>query len=96
MAIDFLTGVLEIANVILSVVAGLIAFSIFQLSTQKQLKPWKPLTVALALVALEFIFAGLRAFNIYSNPWITHVIPSFVLALLIWSLVLQINLVESK
>jgi len=90
MAIDFVTGVLQTANVFLAVVAGLIAAGLFALSREKQLKPWKPLTIALIFFAIEEIFGGLRSFNIYSNPWITHVIPSIILAFLIWALLSQI------
>jgi len=94
MAIDFVTGVLQIANVFLAIVAGLFAAGLFAISKEKQLRPWQPLAIALFLFAVEEIFGGLRSFSIYSNPWITHVIPSFILAFLIWALILQLNLVK--
>ena len=94
MAIDFTTGVLQIANFFLAIVAGLIAASLFAVSKKSELKAWKPLAIALVLLALEEIFGGLRSFNIYSNPWITHVIPSFILGFLIYALVLQIETVR--
>ena len=76
----------------LAVVAGLIAASMFAVSKSESLRPWKALAVALIFFALEEIFGGLRSFAIYSNAWITHVIPSVVLAFLIWGLVAQLNL----
>lgn len=96
MAIDFITGVLQIANVFLAIVAGVIAASLFQASSQKQLRPWRPLIAVLILFAVEEILGGLRSFNIYANPWITHVVPSFMFGFLIWALIRQINLVRGE
>ncbi len=93
MAIDFITGVLQIANFVLAVVAGLIAASLFEVSSKKELRAWKPLAVALVFFAVEEIFGGLRSFNIYASTWITHVVPSIILGFLIWALVLQIEVI---
>ncbi len=92
--VEFITGVLQVANFFLSIVAGLIAASLFEVSHKKELRAWKPLAVALVLFAVEEIFGGLRSFNIYSNPWITHVIPSFIMGFMIWSLALQLEVVR--
>mgnify|MGYP001363670583 CR=1 FL=1 len=92
--VDFITGVLQIANLVLAVIAGLIAASMFAVSKKEGLRPWKPLAAALIFFALEEIFGGLRSFGIYSNAWITHVIPSIILAFLIWGLVAQINVIK--
>jgi hypothetical protein len=94
MAIDFTTGVLQIANFFLAIVAGLIAATLFEISAGRELRAWKPLAVALVFFALEEIFGALRSFGIYSNPWITHVIPSVILGFLIWSLILQLEVVK--
>lgn len=91
---DFITGVLQIANFFLAVVAGLIAATLFEVSKEKQLRAWKPLAVALVFFALEEVFGGLRSFNIYTSTWITHVIPSIILIFLIYGLALQIYTVE--
>ncbi len=90
MAIDFTTGVLQVANFFLAIVAGLIAASLFEVSGKKGLKAWRPLAIALIFFALEEIFGGLRSFNIYSNPWVTHVIPSVIMLFLIAALIIQI------
>jgi hypothetical protein len=92
--IDFTTGVLQIANLVLALVAGLIAATLFEASKKKELRAWKPMTIALIFFALEEIFGGLRSFAVYSNSWITHVIPSIILAFLIWGLVAQINVIK--
>ena len=92
--VDFITGVIQIANFVLAIIAGLIAASLFEASSKKELKAWKPLVVALIFFALEEVFGGLRSFGIYQNAWITHVIPSVILAFLIWALAVQINEVK--
>lgn len=94
MAIDYLTGVLQIANFCLAIVAGLVAASFFEISGKKQLKAWKPLAIALIFFAVEEIFGVLRSFNVYSNPWVTHVIPSVIIMFLIYALVIQIMMIR--
>lgn len=96
MAIDFTTGVLQTANFILAIVAGLIAASLFSESTRKALRPWRPLAIALIFFALEEIFGALRSFNIYTSSWITHVIPSVIMVFLIAALVMQIMLIRES
>ena len=92
--VDFITGVIQIANLVLAVVAGLIASSMFAVSKKESLRPWKALAAALIFFALEEISGGLRSFGIYSNAWITHVIPSVILGFLIWGLVAQLSVVK--
>ncbi len=94
--IDFTTGVLKIANIFLSIVAGLIAATLFAVSKKKDLRPWRPLAVVLILFALQEVLGALRSFDIYSSSWITHVNVSIMLLLLIYALVLQINIVKEK
>ena len=88
--VEYITGVLQIANVFLAIVAGLIAATLFEASKEKQLLAWRPLVIVLILFAVEEIFGALRSFAIFSTPWITHVIPSFILGFLIWALIRQI------
>jgi peptidoglycan/LPS O-acetylase OafA/YrhL len=93
MSLQFIEGVLQIANVFLSIVAGIIAASLFKSSTRhKLLKPWRYLIAVLILFALVLIFGALRSFNIFESPFITHIIPTVMLALLIVALVQQINI----
>lgn len=90
--VDYVSGVLQIANVFLAIVAGLIAATLFEASKKKQLSAWRPLIVVLILFAVVEIVGALRSFGIWSTPYLTHVIPSFILLFLIWALVRQINI----
>ena len=90
--IGYIEGILKIANLFLAVVAGLIAITLFKASRKRTyLKPWYILIVALILFSIQQILGALRAFNIYSTPHLTHIIPTILLGFLIWALVLQIN-----
>ena len=94
--IDFYEGIIKIANVVLSVIAGYIAVSLMLVSKEKQLKSWKALVFALVFFMVQEILGALRAFNIFSTPHLTHIVPSIVLGFLIYALGLQIyvNLTE--
>lgn len=91
---DYITGVLQIANFLLAIVAGFISIKLFRLSKKTDLSAWKPLSVALFFFALEEIFGSLRSFNIYTSTWITHVIPSLILGFVIYALALQIHIIS--
>ena len=90
--VDYLTGVFQIANVFLSVVAGLIALTLFRHTKKKDHLAWAPLIIVLVLFALEEIVGALRSFDIWSTAYLTHVIPSVLLGFLIWALVRQIEI----
>ena len=86
-------GILKIANLFLSLVAGYIAITIIGISGKKKgLAPWKVLSVALIFFAIQEILGALRAFGIFSSPYLTHIVPTVILGLLIFCLTLQINL----
>jgi len=89
---DWIYGSAQIGAVVLSIVAGIIAVSMLRVShQQKQLRGWRTLLLALIFFTLEEIFGALRTFGLYNNPWITHVIPSIILTLLIFALINQHN-----
>ncbi|MFC1728025.1 hypothetical protein ACFLZ7_01005 [Nanoarchaeota archaeon] len=92
MLVQYFTGVLEIANVFLAIVAGLIAATLFEASKKKQLASWRPLIIVLILFAVEEIVSALRSFDIWSTPYLTHIIPSFILGFLIWALIKQLEI----
>lgn len=92
--VDFITGVLQIANFFLAIVAGLIAATMFEVSKKKTLIAWRYLAIGLIFFALEEIFGGLRSFAIYSNQWITHIMPSVILAFIITAVALEIHTVS--
>jgi predicted membrane-bound dolichyl-phosphate-mannose-protein mannosyltransferase len=90
--VGYLEGILKIANLFLSVIAGIIAISLFKYSREdNNLKSWYILIVVLILFAVQEILGALRAFQIYSTPHLTHVNPSIMLGLLIWALALQVK-----
>jgi len=59
---------------------------------KKRLRSWKFLLFALLLFAVEEVLGALQVFGVYSTPHLTHVIPSFILAFVIASLITQINI----
>jgi predicted membrane-bound dolichyl-phosphate-mannose-protein mannosyltransferase len=88
---------LKIANVVLSLVAGYIAISIFSMShRRKDMKAWKALIYALVFFVVQEILGALRAFGIYSSPFLTHIVPAVVLAFLIYALAVQIHVNITK
>jgi len=90
---DWIYGIATITAVFLSVIAGFLALTMFEHAHQrKHLAAWKPLIIALVLFAVEEVLGALKVFNIWSTPWLTHVIPSFILVFLIAALLKQINI----
>ena len=92
MAIDYITGTLQIANVFLAIVAGFVAASLYKSSAKKEFAAWRPLIAALILFSFEEIVGAIRSFGIYQSPFLTHIIPSFILGLLIWALIQQMDI----
>jgi len=91
--VQYFEGILKIANLFLSIVAGFIAVAIIGISgKRKELVPWKALSVALIFFMVQEILGALRAFNIFSSPYLTHIVPTVILGLLIFCLAYQINL----
>lgn len=91
-AYDWIYGSGQIAGVILSFVAGGIALSMFnQARERKSLRAWRYLIWSLVFFTLEEFVGVLKTFGIWSTPWLTHVIPSLILAFLIAALVVQIQ-----
>ena len=95
--LEFYEGMLKIANVALALSAGYIAITLFfQSRGNKKFRSWQVLTFALVFFVFQEILGALRAFNIFSTPYLTHVNVSIILLLLIYALALQIytNIVE--
>jgi peptidoglycan/LPS O-acetylase OafA/YrhL len=92
---DWVYGSGQIASVVLSLVAGIMAISMLkQAHKRKQLRAWPYLLWALVFFALEECVGALKTFGVWSTPWMTHVIPSFILAFLITALVIQIQVTK--
>ena len=94
----FYIGVLQLTVVFLSIAAGFIAISLLRISHKyKELEAWKTLIWALVLFAIVEVVGVLDAFNIARQVnWLRHIIPSFIMALLIVTLVRQIRITEVK
>ncbi|MBU0627978.1 MAG: hypothetical protein KKC75_02220 [Nanoarchaeota archaeon] len=94
---EYLEGILKIANLVLSVVAGIIAISLIRVSQRrKELNAWILLVIALVFFAVQEILGALRAFKIYESPYLTHIVPTVILAFLIMALVKQIGIQKVK
>jgi len=90
---NWLYGISELATVFLSLVAGYIALSMLHKSHKHgSLRAWRFLIIVLVLFAVEACVGALKIFGIWGTPWLTHVIPSFILVFLIVALTLQINI----
>lgn len=94
--VNFLEGIIKISNIILSLIAGLFALSLFKVTSKKSLFPWKILIIALIFFVFQEILGALRAFKIYNSPFLTHIVPTIILGLLIFALTLQIVHVRCK
>ncbi len=92
---DWIYGSGQIGSVILSFVAGIIALTMFRQARQrKSLRAWRYLLWALVFFAVEELVGALKTFGIWSTPWLTHVIPSIILAFLIIALIIQIQVTK--
>ncbi len=90
--VQYLEGVLQVAAIFLSVVAGIFAASLFKVSHETEhLKPWRLLIVALILFAVEETLGALVAFKIILPTFLTHIVPTAILVSLIFALSAQIK-----
>lgn len=90
--LQFIEGILKIANIFLIIIAAVIASSMFKAAGKKKdLRPWTILIIVLILFTLQEILGGLRAFLIWDPGAITRIIPTAMLGLIIWALALNMN-----
>lgn len=88
---EYLEGILKIANLVLAFIAGIIGISLIKVSAKrKQLNAWVLLIIALIFFAVQEVLGALRAFKIFESPYLTHIVPTVILALLIVALTKQI------
>ncbi len=88
---EWFYGTATIAVVFLSIVAGVLALSLFKAAfRKKELKAWRYIIFTLILFAVAEIFGALKIFGVYSTPHITHVLVGVVLATFIAAVVSQI------
>jgi len=87
---DWVYGSSQLGAVFLSIIAGLLALSMFRVSRRvKVLNAWRWLIIALILFALIEVEGALHTFGIYSNPYWTHVTASIILIVLMGALIRQ-------
>ena len=90
---NFVEGILKITNVVLAITAGYIALTLFKISTKrKDLRSWQALIGALIFFMIQEILGALRAFDIFSSPFLTHINATIVLCLLLYALAIQIHI----
>jgi heme A synthase len=95
--LQYIEGILKIANVFLAIVAGIIAINLFHIShKKKELKPWKLLIIALILFVFQEILGALRSFKIFESPYLTHIIPTAMLVLLLMAIISQIKIIKKR
>ena len=94
----FYVGVLQLTVVFLSIAAGIMAITLFRVSTKHdELKAWKMLIVALVLFAIEEVIGVLDAFNVYRQiNYLRHLVPSIIMAFLIAAIVTQIHIIKTN
>lgn len=94
---QYLEGILKIANLVLAFIAGVIGISLIRISKRrKELNAWVLLIVALIFFAIQEILGALRAFNIFESPYLTHIIPTIILALLVVALLKQMGIQKER
>ena len=93
---DWMYGVVQIAVVFLSLIAGGIALTLFKTTRRPVLRAWKYLIPALVLFFLEEVLGALRTFGVYSTPHLTYVIPGVILGFLIAALIVQIEVCKEQ
>ena len=95
--VEYLEGLLKIANLFLALIAGIIGISLIKIShKKKKLNAWVILIIALMFFAVQEVLGALRAFNIFESLYLTHVVPTIILVLLIMALFKQIAIQEKK
>ena len=95
--LEYLEGILKIANLVLASIAGFIAISLIKKSEKrKELNAWVWLIVALVFFAIQEILGALRAFQIFESSYLTHIVPTIILVLLVIALLKQIYIQKGK
>ena len=91
----YMYGTFQIANLFLAVVAGAMAATMFKASHEKEhLRPWKILIAALIVFAVLEVVGALRSFGVYTSPFLTHILTSLIVGLLVFALVMQLRVGE--
>lgn len=88
---DWIYGSTQLAAAFLALIAIFVALDLFH-HTKKKLRPWRYFLIAMILFCSWEIMKALVSFNIIKYTIIIPILPSVFLALLIVSLILQIQI----
>jgi hypothetical protein len=88
---DWVYGIAQISAVVLSVIAGIIAGSMFRSAHRARiLSAWRYLIPALILFVVEELVGAARTFGFWTPPvYLTHVLASLIIGCVIAALVVQ-------
>jgi len=78
----YVEGIFQVANLLLSVVALVLASLLFFRYNVPALRPWSFVVVGIVLFMTILVFGVLRSFGLYENSYITHVLTGAVLIVL--------------
>ena len=93
MTVAPLEGMLKIANLLLSVIAGILALTLLKSSKKRDLKPWLFLIIALAFFALQEVLGMLRAFGVYESIFLTHLVPMIILVFVLAAVITHLKII---
>ncbi len=91
MAIQFLEGMFQIANVFLSIVAIFIIIPMLKHYGHPDLRPWKYVLLGLLVFDILLIVGAFRSFGLYENPYLTHLLATVIMLLLIYAQHIQLR-----
>jgi hypothetical protein len=95
--VEYLAGVLAIAAFFLSLVAGVIAISMFRVAhSHARLRPWKYLLIVLFLFMIQEVLGVLKFFKLFETPYLTHIIPTAMLLILIYAISIEILIARTE
>lgn len=93
----FINGILQLAGLFLAIAAGILAISLFKVSSKTQrLWSWKVLIAALVVFAIHKVFSALYAFNVLRTPYLGQLLPFAILALTFWAVIFQFHIIKAK
>ena len=92
----YLEGIFQSTNIILASVALVLVLLLFRHYKHPEVKPFRYLALAMLVFIVLLLFAALRSFGIYENPYITHVLPTPILLILLYAVYLEIKLRAKK
>lgn len=92
---SFINGLLQLAGLFLSIAAGILAVSLFNISNKtKHLWSWRVLIIALIVFGIHKLFSALHSFNILKTSYLGQIFPFIIMSLVLWAVVFQIQIIK--